>query len=195
MRAMPVNLMLPVLLRVLASAAFIVAVIYAGIANRSVLIVPLLAFAAASIQWLVSVIAPSPITGLQQMVSPEAPPPNPAVKFGRGIGVALVLYLVLFCLSALIAALFQETEFARRLESADLWIAGIPALVAFAASVLSAKTGTSQVAGMMEDVQKAFADMQAQQAQQDMAADDDFIVEGEFTAANDEDTLKPGDKS
>ena len=187
--------MLPVLLRVLASAVFAIAVIYAGVANRSILIVPLIAFAAAAVQWLVSIVAPSPITGLQQMVSPDAAPPNPVAKFGRGFGVSLVLYLFLFGLSALIAALFQETEFARRLIADDIWIVALPAGIAFAASVLSAKTGTNQVVGMMEDVQKAFAEMQAQQAQQDMAADDDFIVEGEFSAANDGDESEPGDRT
>ncbi len=178
---MPTALILPILLRVLATAIFALAAIYAGVANRSFLIVPCLAAAAAAAQYVTGLIAPSPIQGLKFAFDPEARPPNPLSKAGRGFAMGVVLYGLLFSLAAMIAALFQETEFERALTGDDGLLVAVAAGFATVFSSLSARTGTSQIAGMMGNMQEAFADMQAQQATADMAAgDDEFIVEGEI---------------
>lgn len=187
---MPTALALPILFRALAAFAFIGVATYAGIANRSFLIVPVLAGAAVLAQFIVRQIEPSPLTRLKAAVSPDAPPANPAKSVLPAFGLATLGYGFVYGFSALIAALFQETEFERQLEAYDFWLIGGASIVAVIFSILSAKTGSSQIEGMMGDMQQAFADLKAKQAAEAMGEDEDFIIDGEFSSSNDNDERK-----
>ncbi len=174
---MPQAFALPIILRLLATAAFLIAAAYAGAINRSFLIVPLLAISAVAAQTVASLIAPSPITGLKAAFDPGAIEPPLAKKAGKGFAGSLIGYGIVFALSAGIAALFQETEFVRGIELQDLMLSGGAGLIALSCSVLSSKLGASQVVGVMQSMQTAFAEMKATSDHHD---DDSFTVEGEI---------------
>ena len=176
---MPTALLLPVILRLSGPFSFVAAAILAGILNRSFIIVPLLALAATLTTIVIRKVTPSPVAGLQNMLNPEAPPPStsPFRGAGKRFGLGLIGYAIVFSLAALIAALFQTTDFEPRLMPSDAGYLLIPALIALLGAWASARLGASQMAGMVGQMQDMFAQMQATQDQPDQ--EDPFTVDGE----------------
>ena len=177
---MPSALFLPVFLRLLGPIAFIVAAIVAGILNRSIMIVPLLALTATGAAVLMQSVAPSPVADLKDILNQGARP-HPASPFrglGRRIGLGVLGFGTVFGLSALIAAIFQATEFEPQIRAFDFGLLLIPAFLAVLGGGLSARIGRDQMAGMMDQMQDMFSQMQPPDpAGSD--ANDAFTVEGE----------------
>lgn len=178
---MPAALFLPLLLRLAGPLSFLSAAMVAGVMNRSLLLIPLIALASTATTVLIRMIAPSPVMDLKSMLDPSAPPekPNPLQGAGRRFGMSMLGFGLVFGLSALIAAIFQTTEFQQQVQSLDLGFLTIPALIALIGSWLSARLGINQMAGMMQDMQGIFAQMQTGQTPQD-PDEDAFTVEGEI---------------
>jgi len=180
---MPTALLFPLLLRVAGPIAFVMAALTAGAMNRSFLIIPLLAITATATTIFIRKVSPSPVMNLQSMLNPNASGQvqNAYAGMGRRFGIGLAGYLVAFGLAALIAALFQETEFQQALAATDLWLLLVPAIIAGLFAWLSARSGANQMAEMMGQMQNMFSEMQAQQGAGQPANDDDaFTVEGEI---------------
>lgn len=179
---MPTALLFPLLLRVAGPVAFVMAALTAGAMNRSFLIIPLLALTATATTILIRKLSPSPVMNLQTMLNPNASGQvqNAYAGMGRRFGIGLVGYLLAFGLAALIAALFQETEFQQALATTDIWFLLTPVIIAGIFAWLSARSGANQMAEMMGQMQSMFSEMQAQQGAGQAANDDDaFTVEGE----------------
>lgn len=186
---MPAALLLPVFLRLAGPLSFIMAAIVAGVLNRSFMIVPMLALAATLTTIVIRKVTPSPVVGLQTMLNPDAPPETPSAFRGTGkrFAFGLIGYTFVFALAALIAAIFQTTDFEPRLMPSDAGYLFIPALIALLGAWASARLGLNQMAGMMGQMQDMFAQMQAGQDQP--IQDDPFTVDGEVIDPDDE---KPG---
>lgn len=186
---MPAALMLPLLLRAAGPIAFLIAAVTAGVMNQSFMIVPLLAIAATLTTIIIRKVSPSPAADLAAMLDPNAVPQQKSIFEGAGkrLGVGLVGYTVTFGLAALIAAMFQETEFKQTLTQTDAWIILIPSGLAVLAAMLSARLGANQIAGMAGQMADVFAAMKAQQGGPNSAAQDDeaFTVEGEIIDKDD----------
>lgn len=183
---MPAALLLPILLRAIGPVAFIAAAITAGAMNRSFIVIPLLALAATATTILIRKISPSPARDLQKMMSPDAATEPPSIfrGIGRSFGLGLVGYAIVFGLSALIAALFQATDFEPQLRPGDTGFFLIPASIALIGAWLSTRIGLSQMTGMMDQMQDVFAQMQAQH-QGPPDTDETFTVEGEVIEPDD----------
>ncbi|MEO1642705.1 MAG: hypothetical protein AAFR74_05165 [Pseudomonadota bacterium] len=181
---MPAALLLPLLLRAAGPIAFLIAAVTAGVMNQSFMIVPLLAIAATVTTIVIRKVSPSPASDLAAMLDPNAIPKEKSIFEGAGkrLGVGLVGYTVTFGIAALIAAMFQETEFNQTLTQTDAWIALIPSVLAIFAAMLSARLGANQIAGMAGQMADMFAAMKAQQGDPNGPAQDDdaFTVEGEI---------------
>lgn len=186
---MPVALLFPILLRLAGPLAFAFAAVVAGAMNRSFILVPLLAVIASLTTIIIRKVSPSPAMDLKAMLSPGAPPQpaNPFRGVGRRFGIGLVGYAILFGLSASIAAIFQTTEFEPQLMLADMWFAGMPAIIACVGAWVSARIGLNQMAGMMSGMQDMFDQMQA--GQDPTGSDDDaFTFEGEVIDPDERDS-------
>lgn len=187
---MPTSFLVPILLRMAGPVAFLTAAISAGVANRSVLLIPLLVVAATLTTILVRTISPSPVSDLQSVLQPgeEAPPANPFRGTGRRFAIGLVGYALAFGLAAWIAAIFQTTEFEPQLMMSDTIYLIVPAIVSVIGAWLSARIGLNQMAGMMSQMQDVFAQMQAAQAEQQGANGEDsaFTVDGEIIDPEDD---------
>lgn len=187
---MPAALMLPILLRAAGPIAFILAAMTAGVMNQSFMIVPLLALSATVVTIIIRKVSPSPAVDLAAMLDPNAVPKKKGIFDGAGkrLGIGLVGYAVAFGFSALIAALFQETEFNQTLTPTDGWIILIPSVLAVLAAMLSARMGSNQIADMAGQMATMFAQMKEEQgAPGDPAADNDaFTVEGEIIDKDEE---------
>lgn len=186
---MPIALLLPILARLAGPMSFASAAIVAGVMNRSFVLVPLLAVTASLATILVKWLLPSPVSDLTSMLSPDAEPaaPNPLKGVGRRFAAGLIGYGLLFGLAALIAALFQTTEFEPQVLSSDIWFLAIPGVAAIIGAWISARLGQAQMAGMMGQMQDVFAQMQAQQAGQ-QSEEDGFTFEGEIIDPDDRDS-------
>jgi len=176
---MPTSFLFPILLRLAGPLAFLAAAIVAGVMNRSVLLVPVLTVVATVTTLVIRKVSPSPVTDMKSVLAPDASP-EPASLFrgmGRRFGLGLVGYGVAFGLAALIAAMFQTTEFEPQLMMSDSIYLIAPTLVAIVGGWISARVGMSQMASMMGQMQEMMAQMQAaQDAQSDAEA---FTVDGE----------------
>lgn len=177
---MPTALLLPIALRLAGPIAFICAAMAAGVFNRSFMIVPILAIAASLTTVLIRAIIPSPISDIENMLNPDAPVRKKSALqgMGRRFGLGLIGYALAFAFAAMVASIFQTTEFEPRLMPSDAGYLAIPALIALIGAWLSAQLGVSQMAGMMGQMQDMFAQMQAQQNQSE--DDDPFTVDGEI---------------
>jgi len=178
---MPIALLLPILLRIAGPVAFLFSVASAGAMNRSVILVPIIAVAATVTTILIRIIAPSPASEINSMLSgdPNPSPESPFRGSGRRLGIGLVGYALIFGLSAWVAALFQTTEFEPQVLVQDIWFVISPAVIAIIGAWISARMGFNQMANMMGQMQTAFADMKANANGAEMN-DDDFTVEGEI---------------
>ena len=183
---MPAALFLPLFLRLAGPLSFLSAAIVAGVMNRSLILVPLIALASTGAGVLIRMILPSPVTDLKTMLDPNAVPetPNPFKGVGRRFLMSVLGFGLLFSLSALIAAMFQTTEFQQQVGGKDLWFMLVPAFITLVGAWLSARLGLNQMAGMMQDMQGLFAQMQSGQTQ--TGSDEDaFTVEGEIIDPDD----------
>jgi len=176
---MPTSFLVPILLRLAGPIAFLSAAIVAGVMNRSVLLVPLLTVVATLTTLVIRKVSPSPVTDLKSVLTPDAQPapPNLFRGVGRRFAIGLVGYGIAFGLAALIAAMFQTTEFEPQLMMSDTIYLIVPTLVAIVGGWISARVGMSQMADMMGQMQEMMAQMQA--AQNPEAGDDAFTVDGE----------------
>lgn len=177
---MPTSFLVPILLRLAGPLAFLGAAIVAGVMNRSVLLVPLLTVVATLTTIIIRKVSPSPVTDLQSVLSPDAPPSPPNIfrGVGRRFAIGLVGYGLAFGLAALIAAVFKTTEFEPQLMVSDSVYLIVPTLLALICAWISARVGMSQMAGMMGQMQEMMAQMQAAQSGQ-TAEEDAFTVDGE----------------
>lgn len=176
---MPQTLLLPLILRVAGPIAFVIAAMTAGVMNRSIMIVPLLALAATATTIIIRMISPLPAFDLKSALSPNAPAEKPSAFKGAGrrLVIGIIGYGFAFGFAALIAALFQATEFQPRLGLEDAGYFFVPGLIAVIGATIGARIGVNQMAGMMNQMQDMFAQMQAQNPAND---DDGFTFEGEI---------------
>lgn len=177
---MPFALFFPFLLRLAGPIAFLGAAIVAGVMNRSFIMVPLLAVAATATTIIIRKVTPSPAMNLQSMLDPNAADvkPNAFRGIAPRFAIGLVGYAIAFGLAALVAAMFQTTEFEPRVLTSDFGFLIVPAVLAFIGAWVSARLGLNQMANMMGELQGMFGQMQAGQGP---ANDDDaFTVEGEI---------------
>ena len=186
---MPSALLLPVLLRLLGPIAFIGAAIAAGVMNRSIMIVPLLALIAMTTSVLVQAGSPSPTMELKDLLNQGQPSarPSPFRGLGRRFGLRVLGYGLVFGIAALFAALFQATEFQPQIRSFDFGLIAIPATLAVFGSLLSARIGRDQMEGMMDQMQDMFSQMREAQSGEEHQ-DDAFTVEGEVIDLKDRDS-------
>src|SRR6056297_3604456 len=149
--------------------------------NRSIMMVPLLAIAATATTILIRKFSPSPAMDLNKMLNPDAAvqPPSVFHGMGRRLGLGILGYGLIFGFSALLAALFQVTEFEPQVRTADASFLIIPAFIAVLGAVISARIGLNQMSGMAEQMQSMFAQMQPG-AEQPPPDDDGFTFEGEI---------------
>ena len=144
------------------------------------MIVPLLALTATAAAVLIQSVSPSPMADLKDILNQGAQP-QPASPFrglGRRIGLGVLGFGAVFGLSALIAAIFQATEFEPQIRAFDFGLLLIPAILAVLGGGLSARIGRNQMAGMMDQMQDMFSQMQNPDPA-GTSAEDAFTVEGE----------------
>jgi len=185
---LPFALILPVLLRLAGPIAFVLAALSAGVMNRSAMIIPLLAVAATLTTVLVRKFSPSPALNLQAMLNPQASTKPESIFKGLlpRFGAGLVGYGLAFGFAALVAALFQVTEFEPRLLVTDTAFLIVPAILACFGAYMSAQMGLNQMANMAGQMQSMFSDIQAQQAANDESGDAPFTFEGEVIDPDDD---------
>lgn len=163
---------MPIMLRVASGLVFVVAVIVAGAANRSAIMVPALA-GVATLAHL-----NTPRLSLNLGGAPKQG------LIGRAMTVFFTRTLVfglVFGLSVLIAALFRETHLARDFTNFDIGLLVVPFALALVFTTISMRSPLGNPQAFMEDIQKAFAEMQAGQGMPSSASDDDdFTFDGEF---------------
>ena len=176
---MPQTLLLPLLLRVAGPIAFVIAAMVAGVMNRSIMIVPLLALAATATTIIIRMISPFPTFDLKSALSPNAPAEKPSAFRGAGrrLIIGTIGYGLAFGFAALVAAIVQATEFQPQLSLDDAGYFIVPGLIAVVGATIGARIGVNQMAGMMDQMQDMFAQMQTQNPAND---DDGFTFEGEI---------------
>ena len=177
---MPQTLLLPLILRLAGPIAFVLAAMTAGVMNRSIMIVPLLALAATATTIIIRMVSPFPSFDLKSALSPNAPAEKPSAFRGAGrrFFIGIIGYGLAFGFAALIAAIFQSTEFQPQLAADDAGYLIVPGLIAVIGATIGARIGVTQMAGMMDQMQDMFAQMQSQQAAND--ENDGFTFEGEI---------------
>jgi len=167
---------LPILLRVASGLVFVLAIIVAGVANRPVLLVPMIA-GVATLAHL-----NTPRMSINFTGKPEQG------LIGRALTVFLtrtILFGFLFVLSVGIAALFQETELSREFATFDTILLTVPFALALLFTAVSMRSPLGNPEAMMADIQKAFTDVATGNVP--AANDDDaFTVDGEFEDKTDE---------
>ena len=176
---MPQTLLIPIILRVAGPIAFVIAAMTAGVTNRSIMIVPLLALVATATTIIIRTVRPMPSFDLKSALLPNAPAEKPSAfrGAGRGLVIGVIGYGVAFGFAALTAALFQATEFQPQLSLDDAVYFLAPGLIAVIGATIGARIGINQMTGMMEQMQDMFAQMQTSGAAND---EDVFTFEGEI---------------
>lgn len=182
-RAMPTTLLLPLLLRLAGPIAFVTAAMAAGAMNRSIMVIPLLALAATATTIIIRMVSPFPSFDLKSALSPDAPEAKPSPYRGsvRRFVIGVVGYGFAFGIAAMVAALFQATEFQPQIQVSDLGYFVLPAIIAVIGASLGARIGVNQMAGMMDQMQGMFSQMQSNGQASDPVNDEDgFTFEGEI---------------
>ena len=159
------------MLRAASAFVFVIAVIVAGAANRSLLMVP----AIAAVATLANLNTP------RMSINLTGAPEQRLV--GRAMTVFFtrtVMFAFVFGLSALIAALFQETEFARDFTNFDVILVTVPFVLALILTTMAMRSPLGNPEEFVQDLRKAFAEMQENGGPQPAANDDAFTVDGEF---------------
>lgn len=179
---MPTTFLTPLLLRLAGPIAFVIAAMAAGAMNRSVMIIPLLALAATATTILIRLVSPFPALDLKSALSPDASPPkNVAFRgAGRRLLIGTVGYGFAFAFAAVVAAVFQATEFQPRLSLDDSGFAVIPGIIAFVGALVGARIGVYQMAGVMDQMQDMFAQAQNPSGTAPTEGKDVFTFEGEI---------------
>lgn len=186
---MPTAFLIPILLRLVGPIAFLIAAITAGVMNRSVLLIPLLTVAATLTTIVIRKVSPSPVSDLKSVLSADAEPERPSIFRGAGkrFAIGLVGYGLAFWLAAMIAAIFQTTEFEPQVMISDTTYLLVPTIVAVIGAWISARIGMSQMAGMMSQMEDVFSQMQTAQSQTAQDGEDEaFTVDGEVIDPEDE---------
>ncbi|MDJ0921833.1 MAG: hypothetical protein QNI84_11950 [Henriciella sp.] len=183
---MPPALFFPILLRAAGPLAFIIAALIAGGMNRAVILVPLLAIVATLTTAVIRATTPSPTQELMAALNDEAEPApqNPFSGSLQRLGAGLLGYSFLFAVAALIAAVFQVTEFNPSLTLQDLPFLIAPAIIALIGASISSRMGFNQMANMMGQMREAMAQMQPDRPY-DASSDEAFTVEGEIIDKDD----------
>lgn len=161
---------MPILMRVASGLVFILAIIIAGVANRSALMVPMIA-------------------GVATLANLNTP--RMAINFtGQKQGIvsrALTVFLTrtllfgfVFLLSVGIAALFQETELAREFTTFDTILLTVPFGLALAFTAISLRSPLGNPEELMADIQKAFAEVASGGGPNAANDDEAFTVDGEY---------------
>lgn len=176
---MPQTLLLPLILRVAGPIAFVVAAMTAGVMNRSIMIVPVLALAATLTTIIIRMVSPFPSFDLKSAMSPNAPAEKPSAFRGAGrrFIIGVIGYGIAFGMAALIAAIFQTTEFQPQISLNDAGYLIVPGFIAVIGATIGARIGVNQMAGMMDQMQDMFAQMQSPNAAND---EEGFTFEGEI---------------
>ena len=176
---MPNTLLLPLIPRLAGPIAFVVAAMTAGAMNRSIMIVPLLALAATATTIIIRMVSPFPSLDLKSALSQGAALEKPSPFRGalRRLLIGVIGYGIAFGIAALLAALFQATEFQPQLGFSDAGYLIVPGLIAVVGATIGARLGVNQMAGMMDQMQDMFAQMQTPDAAND---EDGFTFEGEI---------------
>lgn len=176
---MPQTLLLPLILRVAGPIAFVVAAMTAGVMNRSIMIVPVLALAATLTTIIIRMVSPFPSFDLKSALSTNAPAEKPSAFRGAGrrFIIGVIGYGIAFGMAALIAAIFQTTEFQPQIGLNDAGYLIVPGLIAVIGATIGARIGVNQMAGMMDQMQDMFAQMQSPNAAND---EEGFTFEGEI---------------
>ena len=179
---MPLSFILPIALRAIGPFAFVASAMAAGAMNQSVMLVPLLAVAVTLTTLLIRKVSPSPAGDLAAVLNPQAEQTRKGLFDGalKRFGAGLIGYAVCFGFAALIAAMFQETEFNQMLIGSDLWFALIPATIAIVGAYVSYRMAFGQMADMAGQVQAMFAQMQDRDHPSGAPEEDDFTLEGEI---------------
>jgi len=143
---------MPIMLRVASALVFVIAVIVAGAANRSALMVPMIA----GVATLANLNTP------RMSINFTGKPQQGLVS--RGITVFLtrtILFGIVFGLSVAIAALFRETGLAREFTTFDTILLTVPFGLALVFTAISMRSPLGNPEELMADIQKAFAEVAA----------------------------------
>lgn len=163
------------------SLVFVVAAIVAGAMNRSVPVVLMLAAA----MTLCGIVVKSSgrTAGLGGLMGGDAPasPWSGALQgfIGRVIGLGLI-----YGLTVLIAAIFRETEIEQRVLGFDVILVGVATGVALVCALVAQRIMMAQgdaLQSMMAQFQSRMQEMQGRRPGTGSAANDDDIIEGDFT--------------
>ena len=177
---MPLRFLFPLFLQLAGPLAFLNAAGLAGILNRSLLLVPLLALTATGLSWLMQrwgLAFGSAVIAL--FGKPANARPGPSMRgliasfVGRWLG-----YGVVFLGAAMFAALFQVTEFEPRLQPTDLWFLAAPVLIALPAQFLAHHLGLGQAQSFMQAMQQRYTH-HTSGPDAPSASETPFTVEGE----------------
>lgn len=138
--------------------AFIASVGLAGILNRSLLLVPALALTATATSVLLRSLIPSLRSGLQMILRRQEPVAKVAILSGaiRGFVLRWLGYGAVFFSAAMLAALFQATDFAPRIERSDLWFLCLPVAIAIPSRWLSHQLGVGRAVKMRPPMRSVF---------------------------------------
>lgn len=159
---------MPIMLRAASAFVFVIAVIVAGAANRSLIMVP----AIAAVATLANLNTP------RMSINLTGAPEQGLI--GRAMSVFFtrtVLFAVVFGLAALIAALFRETEFARDFTNFDVILVTAPFVLALILTTIAMRSPLGNPEEFVNDLKQALAEMQAGDTPDN---DDAFTVDGEF---------------
>ena len=160
------------MLRAASAFVFVIAVIVAGAANRSLLMVP----AIAAVATLANLNTP------RMSINLTGAPEQGLV--GRAMTIFFtrtILFGIVFGFSVLIAALFRETELARDFTNFDVVLVTAPFVLSLILTTLAMRSPLGNPEEFMADLKKAMADMQAGAEPGPRPDDDDaFTVDGEF---------------
>ena len=161
---------MPILMRTGSALVFVLAAIVAGAANRSLLIVPALA----ALATLANLNTPRMMLNLtgapQQGIIARAM----TIFFTRTL-----LFAIVFGFSVLVAALFRVTDLARDFTNFDIGLLVVPFGLALFMTAMAQRSPLGNPEELMADIQKAFADLQANNGAPP-SSDDTFTVDCEF---------------
>ena len=161
---------MPIMLRAASAFVFVIAVIVAGAANRSLLMVP----AIAAVATLANLNTP------RMSINLTGAPEQGII--GRAMSVFVtrtVLFGVVFGLSVLIAALFRETDLARDFTNFDVVLVTGPFVLALILTTIAMRSPLGNPEEFVEDLKKALSEMQTGAAP-NPDNDNAFTVDGEF---------------
>ena len=162
---------MPMMLRLASALVFVLAVVVAGAANRSLLMVPALA-GVATLAHLNTPRLSLNLTGAPQQG-----------LLSRAIMVFFMrtfLFGLVFGFTVLVAALFRQTELAREVTAFDIGLLVIPFGLALVFTAISMRSPLGNPEEFMQDLQKAFAEFQNGQGQAPQSGADGFTVDGEY---------------